>query len=75
MCDRGFAPSMEHLLLPVQGKVKVTWEKSFVSSMRLPKISHPEITMWSSLAWFLPIFTSRMKRHSPPPAIGNMPIN
>jgi hypothetical protein len=42
--------------------------------MTLPKISHAEILSWSSPKWFLPIFTSRMKRHFSPSATGNVAV-
>jgi hypothetical protein len=43
--------------------------------MRLPKISHADMARSSRPEWLLPMFTSRMKRESPPPAIANIPIN
>jgi hypothetical protein len=50
-------------------------EESAVYSMKLPKISHAEIQMQSSPKWFLPMFTSRMKRHSQPTATASVPVN
>jgi hypothetical protein len=43
-------------------------------SMRLPKIPQAEIIRQSSPQWFLPMFTSRIKRHSPPPTTANVPV-
>jgi hypothetical protein len=42
---------------------------SAVHSMRLPKISRAEISRMPFPLWFLPVFTSRMKRQSPPQGI------
>jgi hypothetical protein len=42
--------------------------------MSLPKIPHAEMQMALFPSWFLRMFTSRMKRHSPPPATANAPV-